>query len=81
MDERFDGWGFEDTAFASAVRTFLGPIQYHKGTVNHLWHPSAVRTKSEQYLRNKDLCGRYIAAEGVSEKIRAIQREGNCCLP
>ncbi|MEL4071734.1 galactosyltransferase-related protein [Ochrobactrum sp. GPK 3] len=63
MDERFIGWGFEDTAFACQVRTFLGPINRHEGVVNHLWHPSAVRVQSEQYQRNKALYERYAAAE------------------
>lgn len=64
MDERFNGWGWEDTAFACAVKTMLGDHTYHKGTVNHLWHPSAVRVHSDQYQANKALCERYMRANG-----------------
>lgn len=37
-DERFNGWGYEDNAFASKLRKFWGPSQRTRGEVAHLWH-------------------------------------------
>lgn len=75
MDERFYGWGWEDSAFACQVRTFLGPLTWHKGTVHHLWHPSEVRVKSESYQKNKQLYEKYAAAEGNPPAMAAIFAE------
>lgn len=38
-DERFNGWGYEDNAFAIKLRKFWGPSQRTRGDVAHLWHP------------------------------------------
>lgn len=77
MDERFTGWGFEDTAFAIAVETILGPLKHHHGTVNHLWHPSACNVASEQYKRNEELCLRYEAAKGDLPRMKELISESN----
>ena len=78
MDERFSGWGFEDSAFACAVRTMIGPIQRHDGTVNHLWHPTACKPMSEQYQINKRLYERYAAAEGDKSAMQELIEERQC---
>lgn len=75
MDERFTGWGFEDTAFAIAVETMIGPLTNHHGTVNHLWHPSACNLASEQYKLNEALCARYAAAKGNVKKMQELINE------
>jgi hypothetical protein len=39
FDERFVGWGFEDTAFRITAEAFGGPILKVGAEVYHLWHP------------------------------------------
>lgn len=62
-DERFRGWGSEDTAFELAC-VALGGLRRLRGEVFHLWHPiSADRNTSHPgYLANVALRGRYEAA-------------------
>jgi hypothetical protein len=59
-DERFRGWGWEDTAFEMACRAFGG---YHEfaGQVHHLWHEKTPdrSTDNPQYLANIALGHRY----------------------
>ena len=38
FDERFEGWGHEDVAFAHSARVLGGGIDRVPGTVWHLWH-------------------------------------------
>lgn len=78
MDEGFSGWGWEDSAFACAVRTMLGPIRRHSGTANHLWHPTECKPRSEQYLINKRLYERYAAADGDSDAMQSLIEERKC---
>lgn len=59
MDERFSGWGFEDTAFALVVNKLAGGVKRHCGTTYHLWHPSDCKPKTEQYQRNEALFREY----------------------
>lgn len=40
-DENFEGWGFEDRAFADALGTLWAPLTRLPGFVVHLWHPVA----------------------------------------
>jgi hypothetical protein len=37
-DERFVGWGGEDTSFLKAIQCFHGEGLFYKGTAYHLWH-------------------------------------------
>jgi GT2 family glycosyltransferase len=39
-DERFVGWGWEDTSFAIALEKLCGPQTRVPGPLYHLWHPS-----------------------------------------
>jgi hypothetical protein len=41
FDERFVGWGYEDTAFVIACERAAGPAVKLDGEVFHLWHPRA----------------------------------------
>jgi len=73
MDERFYRWGWEDTAFATAAETILGqPRRYHKGTVNHLWHPSEVRIHQPSYQANKALYEQYEVCAGNPDAMREL---------
>lgn len=42
FDERFVGWGHEDTAFWHACAALAGPPQRVRGTVWHLYHPPSI---------------------------------------
>lgn len=38
-DERFKGWGYEDSAFAAKLDRVWGTAQRTSGHIAHLWHP------------------------------------------
>lgn len=67
FDERFEGWGWEDMAFQSAVCGLHGHNRL-PGDVFHLWHPlTPERARnngrfSESFLRNSVLGRRYMVA-------------------
>ncbi|BDZ54471.1 galactosyltransferase-related protein [Agromyces marinus] len=76
QDERFRGWGFEDSAWLLAHETLLGVgPQRHDGTVYALHHVPEPRV-GEQYDRNAELMARYRAAAGDPEAMRALVAEG-----
>ena len=75
MDERFCGWGTEDTAARVACDALLGPTVKHDGTIWHLWHPSEIDPSSSLYQANMALMARYVAAEGDPDAVRAIVSE------
>lgn len=75
MDERFTGWGMEDTAARVACDALLGPTVRHEGVIHHLWHPSAIDPASPLYQANRELMARYVEAEGNPDAVRAIVRE------
>lgn len=77
FDEQFIGWGYEDNAFGCAVRTLIGPIKRHKGTVNHLWHPTSFRPGSSQLVRNENLYKKYRSCEGNKESMLELIRSRN----
>lgn len=72
-DEAFQGWGYEDLAFAYAAGTFA---ETHRelGTITHLWHPNspekskAIAGKNLNRARKE----RYLAAAGDPKKMRAL---------
>ncbi len=74
-DTRFEGWGWEDTAFSYAVETLVGPLQYHPGWLTHLWHPPFKDRQSRAFRNNRALCGRYEAARGHPAIMKAILDE------
>ncbi|MFI6510116.1 galactosyltransferase-related protein [Streptosporangium sp. NPDC050855] len=77
MDERFQGWGAEDTAARVACDALLGPTAKHEGTIFHLWHPSEIDPSSLLYQANMALMGRYVEAEGDPEAVRPLVAEHN----
>jgi hypothetical protein len=73
-DERFTGWGFEDTAFWAATDTFFGTTR-HEGTLYDLWHIDKRGIGSPQWQTGKALCDRYTDARGHPEAMRALLAE------
>lgn len=62
MDERFEGWGGEDTAFAAAVQGMHGWSRV-EGVVTNLWHdPSGRQPRTREYVQNMRLRDRYAMA-------------------
>ncbi len=59
FDERFAGWGGEDAAFASAVGTLAGPVEWIAATGVHLWHPHSPDRGSYRTVANMALARRY----------------------
>lgn len=43
MDERFNGWGYEDTALRDLLTRAFGPTPKPNGALTTLWHPLAPR--------------------------------------
>jgi hypothetical protein len=74
FDEKFRGWGYEDTAFAAAAETFGGVVRM-TGVVWHLWHPTAKEGKrgTSTHSINSARGQAYRAAIGSPAAIRALQ--------
>lgn len=75
-DERFSGWGSEDSAFLKAAKTITGStVLIHKGFAYHLKHPIV---KDRHKLRDQNsgkYLDEYIKAEGNKELMEAIIRK------
>ena len=69
FDERFVGWGYEDTAFYECLETLCGPMQRVSGYLYHLWHPILNNTTFDSpYIRyNEELYNQYKALKGNAE--------------
>lgn len=78
MDERFAGWGYEDSAFAIAAET-LGarPLIRLSSELFHLWHPvsSEAAKLSSTRIVNQARLERYQAAAGDADAVRALLDE------
>lgn len=75
-DERFVGWGWEDTAFEAAC-TKMGGIQTMPGAVYHLWHPHQLRDQSTpEYRANVALGKRYVNASARTIPRLVAERTG-----
>lgn len=65
MDERFRGWGGEDTAFSAALQGLHG-WERVEGVVTNLWHPrkagDGLPGSSPEYVTNMRLRDRYAMA-------------------
>lgn len=61
FDERFQGWGWEDSAWMWAVKALTGGHLRIKGELWHLWHkPSPEKEPGSPLLaQNKELAMRY----------------------
>ena len=74
IDERFEGYGFEDVAFALSLDTLCGKHYRMEETIYHLWHPMA-EIHHKNIRNNHDLYLRYQAAEGNVEAMRQLIAE------
>ena len=84
FDERFVGWGFEDSAFSVACETFTGQTLHKlEGELWHLYHPTAPegRRGTPTFQANRTLSQRYHALLGDVEGTRALQRGEDVRLP
>ncbi|MGH7533990.1 MAG: galactosyltransferase-related protein, partial [Gemmatimonadales bacterium] len=76
FDERFQGWGFEDNAFAAACETFGTTLTKIDGELWHLFHPTALegRPGTPSFRANRARADAYQAAIGNPDAIRSLQR-------
>lgn len=72
FDERFKGWGGEDSAMWKAAAILAGPPNRVDGFAYHMWHqPAKDKQRGPTYRRNLNLWSRYKNATTVSELRRA----------
>ena len=75
-DERFQGWGFEDSSFFHACQA-IGGIERLEGECSHLWHPKSPE-KAEaraEFQDNQALGARYKAARHTARDMQALLSE------
>jgi len=76
FDERFAGWGSEDSAFEAAVSTLGGPVGWVPARAVHLYHPVDKTRGTVLTDNNAMLAEEYQLAWGDVEAMRALtQRE------
>lgn len=77
FDERFVGWGREDTAFRIACEAFAGPMLRVAGETFHLWHPvsEGVAQNSPTRQANEKRHQAYVGARWDREKVLALLDE------
>lgn len=69
FDERFQGWGGEDTAWRLALETIYGPTPQPSGTLRCLYHKAASREHTDS---NYALIGEYIAAQAEGRMLEYL---------
>lgn len=74
-DERFQHWGFEDTAFSLACHTLAGPLRRVPGTLVHLWHPPQGSSVNHARARRYDLAIGDVAAMRALVAAISVPRE------
>lgn len=77
FDERFQGWGFEDSAFCAASDAYVGNHLRISGELWHLWHDKSPESNSRSPLliANRTLMHRYNVAKQDIKEIEALLRE------
>jgi hypothetical protein len=76
MDPRFTGWGHEDEAWATALKTVAGEPFRGVETLWHLWHPPQERpTRRKGSPESQRLYKRYRHATGDVARTRALLAE------
>lgn len=75
-DERFSGWGWEDSSIFHACQALTGVVRL-EGACSHLWHARSPEKNpaSEEYQRNEALGRRYKAARKDPDGMRALLAE------
>jgi GT2 family glycosyltransferase len=71
FDERFDGWGHEDVAFAQSCRVLGGGVDRIPGSVWHLYHGPLRRSDSAQ-RGSAQLYARYAQTEAPAAMERLV---------
>ena len=72
-DERFIGWGAEDTAFVIAVTTITGKYAHRLiGESWHLWHRKGSNSQEEN---TRQLYSRYLEAKGNKKEMEKLIKE------
>jgi hypothetical protein len=75
FDERFVGWGYEDTGFHIACETMTGmSIHVVPGDCFHLWHPLSIEASRHTitFQRNQSLKRRYEGVRWNQERLRRL---------
>lgn len=77
FDEKFVGWGREDTGFRIACEAETGPILKVCGETFHLWHPVSPEVAKTHPLRkaNEERHQAYVAARWNREAVRALRSD------
>jgi len=77
-DERYRGWGWEDSSFIRAHEVLYGGVLTVPGCSWHLWHPLSLSkaARTQDYQGGRALCNRYIeAVKGGPAAVRSILAE------
>ena len=76
FDERFEGWGWDDGAFAYAASTVVGPWT-NIGHAYHLWHPQPDEDcfNGPYAQRQRELSDRYAACVSDPSAMLSLIRE------
>jgi hypothetical protein len=81
LDDRFCGWGQEDTAHALALTTLAGYPWRGEAPLVHLWHPAQQRESRQRGSADGwVLYKRYVSARRDTSRMRALIEEGRTCL-
>ena len=72
FDERFQGWGGEDDAFAFSLNHLFGLPFRIDATIFHLWHPAGILS---HYMSNRTYLQAYLA--GPQSVINEIEKRKN----
>jgi len=73
-DERFKGWGCEDTAFARCLKTMYGEPDRLEHNIYHIWHPRARNASIHDgsFEKNKKLSLEYKRAVGDKDAMKLL---------
>jgi len=73
-DEEFQGWGYEDRAFALSLETLCHGLVRAYGNLYHLWHPEPEEQRFGQAWieGNRAVYNAYVKASGNPEEMRAL---------
>lgn len=80
MDERFTGWGYEDTSFRLAANELTG-VRSHSGTIWHLWHPWERHKDSPEFRHNENLSRRYRSRARRPQSMRELVSDPRRIVP
>lgn len=72
FDERFEGWGLEDSAFELACRTIGGGAHRVPGVCWHLWHPRNMKADHAARRANTQHMRPYTLAKGNPYRMRKV---------